>query len=133
MDGEQPARHGFRPGAIAAGAILLMVGVAMLLDRTGTVRVDTGRMLPPMILIGLGVLVMVDNGGVVCAPPMRDDRSDVRLRVRRRGGASGGLWLIGIGAWMLVSQMHLFGLTFATSWPLVIILMGLMMVLRGLR
>jgi hypothetical protein len=40
---------------------------------------------------------------------------------------------MGIGAWMLVSQMHLFGLTYATSWPLFIILMGLMIMIRGTR
>jgi hypothetical protein len=34
---------------------------------------------------------------------------------------------------MLISQMHLFGLTYGTSWPLFIILMGLMLVIRGWR
>jgi len=35
--------------------------------------------------------------------------------------------------WMMVSQMHLFGLSFNNSWPLFIILSGIMMVVRGAR
>jgi hypothetical protein len=130
---EQPEPRHFRPGAIAGGAILLALGAAMLLDTTGVTDVHTGRLVPPMILIALGVLIMVDKGAVIYTRPVRDDRGEVRLRVRRRGGAGGGLWLMGIGAWMLVSQMHLFGLSYATSWPLFIILMGLMIMIRGTR
>lgn len=130
---EQPEPRRLRPGAIAGGVILLALGAAMLLDTTGVTDVQMGRLVPPMILITLGVLVMVDKGAVVYTRPERDDRGDIRLRLRHRGGAGGGLWLMGIGAWMLVSQMHLFGLTYATSWPLFIILMGLMIMIRGTR
>jgi hypothetical protein len=34
---------------------------------------------------------------------------------------------------MLVSQTHLFGLTYDTSWPLFIILAGVMILIRGWR
>jgi hypothetical protein len=34
---------------------------------------------------------------------------------------------------MLASQTHLFGLTFGTSWPLLVILTGIMIVIRGIR
>jgi len=41
--------------------------------------------------------------------------------------------MIGLGAWIMASQTHLFGLTFGTSWPFLVILTGLMMVIRGMR
>ena len=66
------------------------------------------------------------------------DRAAARRRrdgrvARRGGGGTGGLWLICIGSWMLISQSHLFGLTFNTSWPIVIIMAGVIIVIRGMR
>ena len=40
-----------RPGAIAAGAVLFVLGLLFLLDTTGTVRVQAGQLIAPMILI----------------------------------------------------------------------------------
>ena len=65
--------------------------------------------------------------------PVKGDDGDVRMTVRERRSSGAGLWLIGIGVWMLISQNHLWGFTFHTSWPLFIIFMGVMMVLRGWR
>jgi hypothetical protein len=56
-----------------------------------------------------------------------------RARRRRRRGASSGIWLIGIGAWMAVAQNHLFGLDYHNSWPLFIVLSGIIMVIRGFK
>lgn len=53
--------------------------------------------------------------------------------MRRRGASVGGIWLIGVGVWMLVSQMHFFGLNFHTSWPLLVVLGGIIIVIRGLK
>lgn len=52
---------------------------------------------------------------------------------RRRRDATGGIWLIGVGVWMFISQNHVWGLSFDTSWPLFIVLMGLIVVIRGWR
>jgi hypothetical protein len=126
-----------RPGAIVAGVMLLGLGVAMLLDTTGMLQVRAGRLIAPFVLIAVGSLIVLDHGGFAGARCPRDedggDDRPVRARRRRRGGAAGGIWLIGIGMWMLVSQTHMFGLTFHTSWPLVIVLMGLLMMIRGMR
>ena len=46
---------------------------------------------------------------------------------------TGGVWLIGIGAVMLLAQTHAFGLDSHNSWPLFIILSGLIMLIRGVR
>ena len=115
IDLEKDGR-GVRPGVIAGGAILLALGGAMLLSTSGAIDVPVGRLIGPFALIALGTMALVEKGGLC-----------------RRGGGTGGLWLIGIGAWMLISQTHLWGLTFATSWPLFLILSGVGMLVRGLR
>ena len=58
---------------------------------------------------------------------------DPRAQVRRRGASVGGIWLIGVGVWMLAAQMHFFGLDFHTSWPLLVVLSGIIIVIRGLK
>jgi hypothetical protein len=121
-----------RPGAIAAGVLLVGLGVAMFLDTTGVFRVDAGRLIAPVFLIVMGSAIVLDRGGFV-AEFRRGSDEDRPRRLRRRGGSFGGLWLIGVGCWMLVSQLHLFGLTYHTSWPLFIILAGVLIMTRGWR
>lgn len=136
MDHDQDYEHeqpgGIRPGAIAAGFILLALGAALFLDRAGLTDVRAGQLVPPFVLIALGTSKILE-GRVV---ELRDRSVPTPLRrgrPRRRGRSYGGLWLIGIGGWMLISQTHLFGLDYGTSWPIFVILAGLMMVIRGIR
>ena len=44
-----------RPGAIAAGLILLVLGAGMLLDTTGVTEIRMGRLIAPLVLISIGV------------------------------------------------------------------------------
>ena len=136
MELEQQQACAFRPGAIVAGAILLGLGVAMILDTTGAIDIRVGRMITPLILIAIGASIMLDKGAFVAGRRrvrMIDADGRELVRLPRRGSSNSGFWLIGIGVWMMVSQMHLFGLNYGTSWPLFIVLSGLMMVIRGVR
>lgn len=134
MDTQDRSPRSFRPGAVVGGLVLLALGAALLLDRTLALTVNTGRLFGPLVLIVLGAAMTFDRAAFVCSLPARnDDVAEGARRVRRRGGSNAGLWLIGIGAWMLIAQNHLWGLTFETSWPLFLVFMGLMMVLRGWR
>jgi len=128
---ESPSRY--RPGVVAAGGILMALGVAMLLDSTGKIDIRVGQLIGPLVLIALGAAILFDKGGLVYGRRVRGEDGRPRMRLRRRGNPAGGFWLIGIGVWMMVSQMHLFGLSFNNSWPLFIILSGIMMVVRGAR
>lgn len=121
-----------RPGAIAAGVLLVGLGVAMFLDSTGVFHVHAGRLIAPVFMIAIGSAIVLDKGGFV-AEFGRGSDDDRPRRIRRRGGTFGGLWLIGVGCWMLVSQLHLFGLTYHTSWPLFVIMAGVLIMLRGWR
>lgn len=122
-----------RPGAIAAGLLLVGLGVAMFLDTTGMFRVNAGRLVAPFFLIAIGSMIVLDRGGFVAECGRATEEDGAPRRIRRRGGTFGGLWLIGLGCWMLVSQTHLFGLSYHTSWPLFIILAGAMIMIRGWR
>src|SRR5688500_2684279 len=42
----------------------------------------------------------------------------------------GGLWLIAVGGWLQIAHLRLFGLTYRSSWPLLLIVLGAGMVLR---
>ncbi len=129
---ELPEERGrrFRPGALVAGGILLAIGVAMLIDPTGSLSINPGRLIGPFVLIALGTSALAGHRG--CQHGSRN-RTDRQGQARRHESSTRGLWLIGLGCWLLVSQTHLFGLTFATSWPLLLILMGLLIAARGLR
>ena len=116
-----------------AGLLLVGLGVAMFLDTTDMFGVNFGRLVAPFLLIALGSAIVLDRGGFVAECGRVSDDAGGARRIRRRGGPFGGLWLIGIGSWMLISQTHLFGLTYDTSWPLFIILAGVMIFLRGWR
>jgi hypothetical protein len=133
MEMEQQQSRPVRPGAIAAGGILLALGIAMLLDTTGAVDIHVGRLIAPLVLIALGASVLLEKGAFVVGRREIDATGEKRVRLRKRDDADNGLWLIGIGVWMLVSQLHLFGLTYGNSWPLFIIFAGIRIAVRGAR
>jgi hypothetical protein len=131
MTTPNPDGRSFRPGPIAAGVILFAAGTAMYLDTAGVVDINFRHLFVPLLLITLGT-AMLDRGPIACGH-RASAAVDSGQRRRRRGGATGGIWLIGVGAWMLVSQNHIFGLTFHNSWPLFIVLSGIIMVIRGFK
>ena len=122
-----------RPGPIVGGAVLLVLGLSMLLDNHGLGFLSLRHAIGPVCLIVLGSLMLAENGGLVYGRRERLADGTSRMHLRKRGGLTGGLWLVGVGCWMLVSQLHVFGLDYGTSWPLLIILSGTIMLVRGVR
>ena len=123
MDQIQPSA--VRPGPIVGGVLLLLVGAGLLLDTTGTANIRMGPLIAPLVVIWFGVTSLLSEAAA--------NAKRGRASGREKRNSFGGLWLVGIGAWMLASQTHLFGLTFGTSWPLLVILTGIMIVIRGIR
>jgi hypothetical protein len=115
---DTPAAHGRNTGQIVVGLIIVAMGVTLVADRYFDPDVPLVRSWWPMILIVMGAARLGSAG--LC--------QDGRPRSRRSG-----VWLIVVGLWALASDSHLFGLTFATSWPLLVIGAGVMIVWRALE
>lgn len=105
----------FNGGKVAAGVIVITMGVLMFLDQTEALAGYSWRLLPGLVLIAIG---LVNFGESRCGAkrfnPFRD------------------LWLIFNGCWLIVNAVHLFGLTYRTSWPLLIVGAGVLLVMREL-
>ncbi len=97
------------PSRVFFGGVLMLVGLGLLLDRTGWL--DALSRLWPLLLVGLGVVKL--------AFPRRDD------------GRGGGAWLILIGLLLLGDSLRV--LTFRQSWPLFLVAGGGSIVWNGLR
>jgi hypothetical protein len=131
METDDRPRRPFRPGAVIGGGVLLALGAGLLVDRTGVLHLH--NLTAPLVLIVLGALTTFEHSRIVYSVPVKDDEGKLKFQTRARRTPGSGLWLIWIGVWMLISQNHLWGFTFQTSWPLFLVLMGIMMVLRGWR
>ena len=103
----------------------------------GDNKIETGSLLNGLILIGIGTLFLLDRlrvadfGDLLRSYwPMFIVLFGVSNLTKRRSIWS-GLWLIAVGAWLQVAHLHLFGLTFRTSWPIMLILLGAGITLRA--
>lgn len=99
-------------GRLVVGLFLMALGALLLLDQIGMLHVHALHRLWPLLLIGLGVAKIVQ-------PSERD-------------GRWGGYWLLLVGLYCGASVWHWFGLEWRTSWPLMVIAAGGMIVARAL-
>lgn len=102
------SQHG--SGRIVWGVFLIVVGVAFLLDRLHFS--DFGYLVEsywPMILVAIGL-------GRLLTPGMRHR----------------GLWLIGIGGWLQVSNLGMWGFGWSNSWPILLVVVGGCIVLEAM-
>src|SRR5215471_11521962 len=97
----------------------LIWGIVLLVAGGFALAVNLGYRIPrdmwdywPAILIGLGAIQMAVPGS------SRD-----RL---------GGFWLLVVGGYCWISNFELFGLNWGTSWPILIVAVGIRMVLGSL-
>jgi hypothetical protein len=111
-----PAPGGQNTTQIVVGLIILGMGAVLLLDRYSDVRHI--RSWWPLIPILMGVVRVMNTH------PQPGPRAGIRRS---------GVWFIMIGVWAFVSDSHLFGFTYGTSWPLLIIGTGVLMVWRALE
>jgi hypothetical protein len=66
--------RGFKPGAVAGGVILLVVGATLLIDGTGAVATPLRQLIGPLVLIALGALIAVEKGGIAYGCRRRDEQ-----------------------------------------------------------
>jgi hypothetical protein len=106
-------------GRVTLGLIILTLGALMLVNRADIFDFNVMVLFPGVLLIALGLVRLA----------FRVQACDAR---RRSHPVLEGLWLMTVGAWLIVNFLHLFGLTFATSWPLLLIAGGAFIVARAL-
>lgn len=94
------------------GLILVVSGTVMLVDRLTPFELGAGW---PLVFIVFGLWKLI-------AP-----RAPAGAARPRRFGA----WLLFVGFWGLVNEMRLFGLDYDTSWPVMVVGVGLMLVWRS--
>ena len=102
-------------GPVLFGAALILVGLAFLADQADLIHVTLSERMWPFILLFFGLVRLFVPG----------------YRHGRRRPRRGAVWLLSIGIYGLVSEYRLFGLDYATSWPLLIVAAGLNMVLKS--
>lgn len=101
-------------GRVFAGLLVIGVGVMLLLDGMDfpyVIRLDARHW--PFALMLLGTV------RVLYPPPER--------------GRGAGAWLLCIGVWGYVSEFHVMGLDYATSWPILVIAAGLVQIARAVE
>jgi hypothetical protein len=106
---DRPAHH----GRIILGMFLMAAGLLMLIERLGVADVRVTSHMWPLFPLTLGLFRLID-------PPL--------VHYGRQRSRRSGVWLTCIGGWGLVNEFHLQGFDYQNSWPLVIVVAGIMMV-----
>ncbi len=106
---EQEKRRPY--GHIAVGILLLVVGVALLLNNFDILNARPVWHFWPVIFIVIGL------GRLLDAQQIWEYRK--------------ATWFLFLGIWFLVSELHLFGLDYHNSWPILIIGVGIGMVWKS--
>jgi hypothetical protein len=106
---EYEKRHPY--SHIGVGVFLLIVGVALLLDNFDILNARPIWHYWPVILIVIGL------GRLMDAEEVWEYRK--------------AFWLLFLGSWFLVSQLHLFGLDYHNSWPILLIGIGMGMIWKS--
>lgn len=105
---------------------------------TETRRIDTPVFATGLLLIGFGSIFLLDQldfaevGHLIRRWwPMILVMMGVP-KLLRPATMWSGLWLITVGAWLQIAHLRLWGLTYRTSWPLLLIALGAGMAVRAM-
>lgn len=100
----------FRRKHAVWGVLLIGVGVLALLDNFNYMSIDDLWQYWPLSLVVIGLGMMIDFSS---SKQFTD-----------------GLMMAVIGCWMYASFEHLWGLTFGNSWPILVIVCGINIILK---
>jgi hypothetical protein len=117
MDNDEQTR-GTATSRVLIGVLIIAAGLIMLADRSGVSGIHLSGRYWPFLLIGLGLVRLIDPGA---------HRSG-RPRSRRTGA-----WVVFLGLWFLVNELHLYDFDYHTSWPLLVVGAGIQMVWRAVE
>ncbi len=90
------------------GLLLIAAGGMLLMSRLGIASFSwTVRNFWPLFIVIIGV-----------------------SKLLHRRSAWAGLWMIAVGAWLQAVTLHLYGFTYESSWPLLLVVLGAGIIVR---
>jgi hypothetical protein len=95
----------FSYGQLGIGIFLLLMGVGLLLSRLDIIGNVPFWKFWPVIPIAMGIGKLID--------------ASTREQYQK------AFWMLTIGGWFLVNELHLFGLHYHNSWPVLLIAIGI--------
>jgi predicted tellurium resistance membrane protein TerC len=96
---------------LGVGIFLLIVGVALLLENFNILNVGPVWRFWPVIIIAIGLGRLLD--------------------AQVTGEYQKAFWMLFIGGWLLISELHVFGLHYGNSWPILLIGIGIGMLWKS--
>lgn len=90
------------------GGLMLIIGTALLLDNLDVIYIGNLWNHWPFIVVAIGIAKFLETDNAK--------------------GRGEGIWLVFIGLWLYASVFHIFGLSFGTSWPLLLVGVGASMI-----
>jgi hypothetical protein len=96
---------------LIAGIFLLIVGVVLLLGNFNILESPPIWKFWPLIVIAMGI------GRILDAKYTREYHK--------------AFWMLFMGSWFLVSELHIFGLRYGNSWPILLIGLGIGMLWKS--
>ncbi len=105
-------------GAILVGLVIMFAGLSMLIDRIGTWNLHLAGRFWPFVLIAFG-------GARLLASSAGEDG--------RRPSTWSGVWFIYLGLWFFINEFHVMGFWYTSSWPLLIVGVGIGMIWRAIE
>jgi hypothetical protein len=100
---------------VVFGLLVIALGLILLAHRQAGIGINPVHLWPIfLVLLGAARFATADTHRKRCL-------------ARRRSG----VWLMLLGGWGLVDEYHVAGFTYETSWPLLIVAAGLLLVWRA--
>ena len=90
------------PAGVIIGLVIIALGIMLFLDQTGVLGWRPAWSFWPVLIIAMGL---------------------ARFSQPRPDGTRDGGWLMFIGGWLLLNEMHV--LRYRDSWPLFLVALGL--------
>ncbi|HYM62899.1 MAG TPA: DUF5668 domain-containing protein [Thermoanaerobaculia bacterium] len=98
--------------------------------------IDSDSLFWGLALVGIGTLFLLDRFEVTSLHFLFRHYWPLFViflglsKIFRHRTVWAGFWLLTVGVWLQISTLRLFGLTFGSSWPLLLIALGAGIVLR---
>ena len=106
---EHDKRHYY--GHLGVGLFLLFAGIALMLDKFDIFNAGPVWHYWPIIIIAVGLGRLLD--------------AQFAWEYRK------ACWVLFIGAWLFISELHIFGLDYHDSWPILLIGVGIGMLWKS--